>query len=1062
MSIRMQGKNVIDLTDEPRNFNTHSDFLEAVFKTRPTDTNLENVDKQKTTQHIDAMLKKTSGGSDIELDLTSAIGGHLSWKGMNITQPDAKLALQPNPKPLPQPNPKTAPSQLKPYPVFTNSISKPATDKPIGSLKAPNIVKDRSYLKSSIEIHHVAKAKFNDKTYMEEGWSDLMKLKSILPKKNTDEEVLPKKRERQSDEVAKQTLSNFIRQKQLENKIAEKRKKHKPADISRVDIEKQLAISRAINGPAYMQEEAKKMRFLSRTDLTDLNEYLLNLTAEQLEKPQTDLQKIPETFNDGAAYISSLQPAFFEELRADLFSSLAQAMYGKASLVRLVVACTKENLSFLNVAEDVDKKRPLFQAAFRSDDFVLIIPKTTKAITDWRGTSDYFFAVCDHLYDGERRVSPQIYLKVSSSKLPYVNSASDYYVVWVESLITILREFKMIRLAEFMEMTPFIFTPSCRRIPHKLSIPPNFFQFLQANFNDSQVRAIEEACNIHSGVTLIQGPPGTGKTHTILGIISAFLLSTGYAANRPRVLVCAPSNAAIDELARRVVIEGLYNEYGDKRTDIRCIRLGSWTKEQLILRARKAPTKQDPPEEVQSIALNTLVAERLKMHDINDPSIEIDKLRKEVTQIEIEMDKARKSHLQAKYESLIAKRRLLENKIYREKLAKNSHEDNRKNTIQELLTGADIIFTTLSGAFSKDMDLTGGGWNFVIVDEACQALELATLIPMQYDAKITVLIGDPKQLPGTTFSFHSSKSGYDRSLFERMMTAGCPVTMLEVQYRMAPIIRSFPSLFFYQNKLRDALEVINREQPYWLPEVPFVFIDLLSSRESREASETSMRNISEAEYIANLFVHFKPFHSTNLDIGVITPYKSQVAAIRRALDAKCGTNYKKDIEVNTVDGFQGREKAVIIFSCVRTGDNIGFLSDQRRLNVAITRAKYGLWVVGHSDCLRRQPVWRDFVNFAIEDNVIIKARNETDINPIFVLKPPIVQPPPARIPVTQPRPEVTAGVRRFAKPVVPEPPKPVEQAEAPVKAIEKEEARPAKLDYLSSLLQRMKEERKRP
>lgn len=1044
----MHNKHVIDLT-EPK-FNAESEFLEAAFSKKPS---TDHIDIAKSKQQLDLMLKKTNGNPDtIELELqapTKAKPVH-PWQAHGKTQSLIKPTTQA----------KLPPGMFAPVVPGPDRIR--LTPKPI----AANLAKDRSYLKHTVELHHApsfaVKGKFNEKGHMEEGWNDLMRLKSILPKKNVEEEFLPKKRERPIEDTAKTTLSNFLKQRKAENLAAEKRKQLKRTDTTQSEIERQLASGRAMSYECMMQEDARKFRYSQRLDLRDLNEFLLTLTVDKLEKPATDLRPIPDSFEDGNAYIRHMQPALFEEVRADLVSSLNQMSYGRASLVKLSIFSSKENLSFLNVVDDVDKKRPLFQAAFRSDDFVLIVPKTSQTLSDWRGSDSYFFAVCEHLYDGDRRVSPLIYLKVAQTNSLTLSSKADYYVVWVESLITILREFKMIRMAEFIDMTPYIFTPSCRRIPHKLSIPSSFFQFLQASFNDSQVKAIEEACNIHSGVTLIQGPPGTGKTHTILGIISAFMLSTGYAANRPRVLVCAPSNAAIDELARRVVLQGLYNEYGDKRTDISCIRLGSWTKEQLILKARKTPTKQDPPPEVQSISLNNLVAERLKMQDITDPSIEIERMRKEVLQIQQEMDDAKKVHQQAKIETLILKRRNLENRIYREKLAKNSHEDNRKTTVQELLTRADIVFTTLSGAFSKDMELTGGGWNFVIIDEACQALELATLIPMQYDAKITVLIGDPKQLPGTTFSHQSARNSYDRSLFERMMTAGCPVTMLEVQYRMAPSIRSFPSLFFYQNKLRDALEVINREQPYWLPELPFAFIDLLTSREMREGGETSIKNHAEAELIANLYLHYKAFHGTSLDIGVITPYKSQVFAIKRALESKCGQGYKKDVEVNTVDGFQGREKAVIIFSCVRSGDNIGFLSDQRRLNVAITRAKYALWVVGSAECLSRQGVWKDFISFAIEDNLLIKAKHKADISSQFVVKQPISL---ARIPVTAPRPESEASSRRFVMPAVPERPKepqptpsnPPSTKATPVQP----QAPPANKDYLSDLLHRMKEQQRR-
>jgi senataxin len=371
--------------------------------------------------------------------------------------------------------------------------------------------------------------------------------------------------------------------------------------------------------------------------------------------------------------------------------------------------------------------------------------------------------------------------------------------------------------------------------------------------------------------------------------------------------------------------------------------------------------------------------------------IDLENLREEVRHVERDIEEARKTRDNGLLEDLICRRRDVKREINKKN---HIYEESRRAASVAILSRADVIFTTLSGAFSKDMEHTGGGWPFVIVDEACQASELATLIPMQYGAKNTVLIGDPMQLPGITCSRQSIRTGFNRSLFERMMSAGCPVTMLEVQYRMAPSIRSFPSFFFYHNRLRDAREVVSRTQPDWLPREAFVFIDLLTSKEIREGSDLSMKNYSEAEFIVNLYRHYKAYHGTGLDIGVITPYKSQVHAIRRLLESQFGADYKKDIEVSTVDGFQGREKAVIIFSCVRSGDYIGFLSDKRRLNVAITRAKYGLWVVGSAQCLLRQVTWRDFVGFALQDDVLVKARTQLEIPSIFGVNPSQLRPHP--------------------------------------------------------------------
>jgi senataxin len=185
-----------------------------------------------------------------------------------------------------------------------------------------------------------------------------------------------------------------------------------------------------------------------------------------------------------------------------------------------------------------------------------------------------------------------------------------------------------------------------------------------------------------------------------------------------------------------------------------------------------------------------------------------------------------------------------------------------------------------------------------------------------------------------------------------MSKAGCQVTMLEIQYRMDPAIRVFPSTNFYENRLTDGQSILTRKTRTWLPKnSEFLFFDLEDSEESREADETSYINMPEAEFIVSIYEALEGSHGCGMDIGVITPYKRQVRHLRNAFSHSYRGQFRADIEINTVDGFQGREKDVIIFSCVRSGDRIGFLDDFRRMNVAITRAKFALWIIGKAATL---------------------------------------------------------------------------------------------------------------
>jgi senataxin len=219
------------------------------------------------------------------------------------------------------------------------------------------------------------------------------------------------------------------------------------------------------------------------------------------------------------------------------------------------------------------------------------------------------------------------------------------------------------------------------------------------------------------------------------------------------------------------------------------------------------------------------------------------------------------------------------------------------------------------------------------------------------------------------FSENGNYTKYSRSLFERFLECGIPSFMLTVQYRMLPQIREFPSDHFYGGRLVDDASVtareISKDQIALRKDLncqPVMFFDLAYSKE--QDFHRSKQNIDEANFVCNLLRIFLPTYSSLYGrIGVITPYKSQKILIKRML-AEIRLELKlpaadTSIEVNTVDAYQGREKDLIIMSTVRS-DGIGFLSDYRRMNVAITRAKNFLILVGNEKCLQRNNSWSQF------------------------------------------------------------------------------------------------------
>lgn len=316
---------------------------------------------------------------------------------------------------------------------------------------------------------------------------------------------------------------------------------------------------------------------------------------------------------------------------------------------------------------------------------------------------------------------------------------------------------------------------------------------------------------------------------------------------------------------------------------------------------------------------------------------------------------------------------------------------------------------------------------------------MSALIPLRLEPPRLVLIGDPQQLPATVLSKVARKFSYGRSLFQRLQACGVGVKMLLMQYRMRPEISAFPAAHFYQNRLRNAPSVLNRPhlQMYNWPNLfrPFLFFDV-PSQETRNSSTQSLSNQGEAFFVFSLLrLLVKYFLSSTVrlpvpssdgksissdsrppedpnfmtlsDIAIVTPYRQQMIELKRLFESHPAEFPPDQPEVCTIDAFQGREKRVIIFSCVRSSadvmsdrrtsnDNeassissseddedetnkegydpfkapvgdvstLGFVADVRRLNVAVTRARDCLWVVGNMRTLKFDPVWRAMINYS--------------------------------------------------------------------------------------------------
>lgn len=420
--------------------------------------------------------------------------------------------------------------------------------------------------------------------------------------------------------------------------------------------------------------------------------------------------------------------------------------------------------------------------------------------------------------------------------------------------------------------------------------------------NFSQTSAVRSV--LEQPLSLIQGPPGTGKTTTSATIVYHLVRLTA-----SQVLVCAPSNVAVDQLAESL-----------ERTGLRVVRLC-------------AKSRESAPSAVDHIALHTLVR-ALKTPDQQELH-KLQQLKDEQGEL-IASDERKYRRLKSKAERLI---------------------------LQE----ADVICTTCVGA--GDPRLGNLRFRQVLIDEATQAMEAECVIPLVLGAKQLILVGDHRQLGPTVISKQAAKAGSARSLFDRLQLLGARPVRLEVQYRMHPFLSQFPSNAFYDGMLQNGVSSAERsvttaEFPWPDPSKP-TFFYVSSSPEEISPSGTSFLNRGEASMVEKIVTHFLHAGAAPSQIGVITPYEGQRTYTTSYMQ-RCGslpTQLYKEIEVASVDSFQGREKDFIILSCVRSNNaqGIGFLSDPRRLNVALTRARYGVMLLGNPRVLSTNKLWHALI-----------------------------------------------------------------------------------------------------
>ncbi|KAF5338959.1 hypothetical protein D9611_008720 [Ephemerocybe angulata] len=562
---------------------------------------------------------------------------------------------------------------------------------------------------------------------------------------------------------------------------------------------------------------------------------------------------------------------------------------------------------------------------------------------------------------------------------------TDWQVSRIYSLSTINREYGALVAAPYLDCFQNILSSRLDRVPY---IPPSEVDqaMTTLKLNKPQATAVVGAMKT-DGFVLIQGPPGTGKTSTICGLVSRFISLRATPINapekqttlvKPKILICAPSNAAIDEIAGRLIS-------GTKKINV--VRTGSDAQigvnvksaslDQLVRDKIKVKTgMQGLSLEDNDREIKTLLAEMDSLKAMREDKLkELASFKGAISQQAVLEQEAQK--LRARRQELGNKLTALRDKI---KSDNRSLDSLRRQMRREVLIEADVVCSTLSG--SGHEALIDIEFEMVIVDEAAQSIELSSLIPMKYNSKRCVLVGDPQQLPPTVISQEATRRRYDQSLFLRLFNKNPgSVHLLSIQYRMHPDISRFPSQAFYEGRIEDGPNMSELTSREWHKQPMFGTYKFYNVAGIEEPGAfNSIKNTAEVQIAKAIYSRIsREFKNVGFRgrIGIVSMYRAQIQELKRQFFQAFGQSILESVDFNTVDGFQGQEKDIIILSCVRAGPglrSIGFLSDVRRLNVAITRAKSSLFILGNSATLERSDeTWRKVVSDARERGRLVNV-----------------------------------------------------------------------------------------
>ena len=464
------------------------------------------------------------------------------------------------------------------------------------------------------------------------------------------------------------------------------------------------------------------------------------------------------------------------------------------------------------------------------------------------------------------------------------------------------------------------------------SFNPNIHSYQLPKLNTKQQSAVDKILAAQE-LAIVHGPPGTGKTTTLVQAIKAMIKQ-----DHQQILVVAPSNTAVDLLSEKLADEGL-----------NVLRVGN-------------------PARVSEKLMSLTVDYKMAGH----PSMkEIKNLKKQAGEFKNMAHKYKRNFGKAEQEQ----RRALFSEAHKMMKEVGNTE---QYIIDDLVNKAQVVTATLVGA--NHYTIRGRKFHTVVIDEAGQALEPACWIPI-LKAKKVVFAGDHCQLSPTIKSNLAAKNGLSTTLLEKSVALHPEaVVLLEEQYRMNEIIMGYSSKIFYENKLKAHESVAHRLLA--ADEPALAFIDTAGCGFEEKSEGTSTVNPEEAVFllkhltqlVQKLALIYTVEHFPS--VAIIAPYKQQIYVLKDLLlNAPELQVYAAHITVNTIDSFQGQERDIVYISLTRSNADsiIGFLSDVRRMNVAMTRAKKKLVVIGDSATLSKSDFYAGFIGYAEERNAYQSA-----------------------------------------------------------------------------------------